>query len=569
MRIALLSLQWPGARMGGIGAYGLQAVAALAKAGHQPHLFTLSLPNDCRDHTPPGVVVHEVEDLAAGQRGGQLHAASVSALAAGGEAMYRLGLAWRLTQQVLKTHRQTPFDIAEAAEVDASGLPLLLENTGIPVVTQMHLCSGLAYQAHGQELIGQRRLIAAMEFAAIHLADGLCAATRSVAQRTAQLLPLPGAVRVLPYSFDCSEYGPWTAPPADGPMLFIGRIEYRKGVDKIALALNEVLPRHPHAVFRFIGPDTPSAPGGGSAVAAIKSMLDRSIAGRVEFAGELPPHAVRQQLAEASFSVMPSVYENFSLAICESFAAGRTAIVSRHSGSEEVAHSAAPAVAIDTHEPLARAMHRLLGDRDELLDLSRQAYKRVRRLCDPLATAQRRVEFYGRVIERFALAGRASLEDRLAKLPRQYLTPLLQAISGMSASLAGAGCALDTPGGRLLQIMQTCAGPEGVAKIWLYGAGKHTARLLSERHVWESHRHRVVGIIDDHPRFAEQPFYLDLPVCSLAAAVARRAAGAWAEPVVLSTDTYTEQFWANTAPLRAAGVAVYRLYPPPQLARAG
>ncbi|HSZ58134.1 MAG TPA: hypothetical protein VK797_20895, partial [Tepidisphaeraceae bacterium] len=89
---------------------------------------------------------------------------------------------------------------------------------------------------------------------------------------------------------------------------------------------------------------------------------------------------------------------------------------------------------------------------------------------------------------------------------------------------------------------------------------KHTARLLSERHRWETRRHRVVGIIDDHPRFAQSPVHLDLPVQSLESAKARVRAGQMLPPVVLSTDTYEEQFWAQCAPLRAAGVPVLRLY---------
>ena len=50
--------------------------------------------------------------------------------------------------------------------------------------------------------------------------------------------------------------------------------------------------------------------------------------------------------------------------------------------------------------------------------------------------------------------------------------------------------------------------------------------LLAERHAWESRGHRVVGLIDDHPRFAEGGSYLDLPVWSVRA-VERRVAASW------------------------------------------
>ena len=56
------------------------------------------------------------------------------------------------------------------------------------------------------------------------------------------------------------------------------------------------------------------------------------------------------------------------------------------------------------------------------------------------------------------------------------------------------------------------------------------------------------------------PVYLDLPVQSLESAKARVVSGKMLPPVVLSTDTYEEQFWEQSAPLREAGVLVFRLY---------
>ena len=47
-------------------------------------------------------------------------------------------------------------------------------------------------------------------------------------------------------------------------------------------------------------------------------------------------------------------------------------------------------------------------------------------------------------------------------------------------------------------------------------------------------------------------------VQSLESATARVAAGKVLPPVVLSTDTYEDQFWEKAAPLREAGVAVFR-----------
>jgi hypothetical protein len=68
-----------------------------------------------------------------------------------------------------------------------------------------------------------------------------------------------------------------------------------------------------------------------------------------------------------------------------------------------------------------------------------------------------------------------------------------------------------------------------------------------------------VGLIDDHPRFAASPNYLGFAVRALAEVESDVRRGESPMPIVLSTDTYEDQFWNQTAPLRALGVRVFAL----------
>jgi hypothetical protein len=138
---------------------------------------------------------------------------------------------------------------------------------------------------------------------------------------------------------------------------------------------------------------------------------------------------------------------------------------------------------------------------------------------------------------------------------------VLPALSAMTGLLAGVHRSETSPGARLLRIMEEIGARRGrPAEVVLFGAGKHTARLLAEREVWEARGHRVVGLIDDHPRFGDGAKYLELPVVALGSAEGELAVRARPPAVVLSTDTYQEQFWGKTSGLRARGVEVYRLY---------
>jgi FlaA1/EpsC-like NDP-sugar epimerase len=98
------------------------------------------------------------------------------------------------------------------------------------------------------------------------------------------------------------------------------------------------------------------------------------------------------------------------------------------------------------------------------------------------------------------------------------------------------------------------------SQVLLYGAGRHTSRLLAEKQCWEKAGHRVIGLLDDHPRFEDEAQHLGLPVQARTKLLRAVQNGLAAPSIVLSTDTFEDQFWEQTAELRLLGCAVYRLY---------
>lgn len=556
-----MSHQWPAARMGGIGTSVRETSLALARAGHDVHVFTLTLPEDVRREIPAIIHVHEATSLSEAVRDSTVPGPLAAAISTGGAGTYRLALAWRMTESLLAMHRAEPFDVIEAPEVEALGLPLmLLPDVEGPVITHLHCCTAIARQADGIASDDEFRLSEALEFAAIHLADAVCAPTQAVAAQTREWVPKMHQPRIIPHPVAAPDRS-FLPPPDGGAILFVGRIERLKGVETLVDALNQFLPQRPRATFQFIGPDTNTADGR-SMRRCLDSRLEPSVRSRVQFRGECSPAEISVAWERASFGVMPSVRENFSMACCEAMSAGRTVIVASGTGSVELVGDAGIVVEQGSFANLAGAMRELWDDRALLNRLSSAALDRIRTLCSPDRVAIERAAFYQDCIRDMRRPHRITRPERLGTLPPACAAAILPALSRITGSLAGVKHLQPrTPGTRLLRIMDGLERRHRQpARVLLYGAGKHTARLLSERQVWESRGHRIVGIIDDHPRFEQSPVYLDLPVQSVGAAQARVLNGQKLPPVVLSTDTYEDQFWAQSEPLRAAGVPVFRLY---------
>jgi glycosyltransferase involved in cell wall biosynthesis len=545
--------------MGGIGSYVRNVTAALAMAGHDVHVFTFTLPRDVLANIPAGITVHETPDLAARVATNQMRAMLAMAISSAGDGMYRLGIAQMLTAAFLGEHAARPFDVVECPEVEALGLPLLLSRVNVPVVTHLHCATAIAYEANGVEIGDRERLITSLEFAAIHLSDGVCAPTRRVVELTESQIGHRLDTEIIPHTLIAKDRG-FTAPSSDGPILFVGRLERLKGCELLADALKIFLVDNTAATFKFLGPDTHTGPGGRSMRQHIESVLGPALSRRVSFLGEVGRDVVDTELAGCSFCVMPSLTENFSMAVCEAMSTGRAVVVGAGTGSVEIVDNPELIADRGSSTDLARVMTRLWRDRSALVTISKRAQDRVDSLCDPEVTSRQRVRYYQSVIDRFAATHGDERIERLAALPPTCVASILPAISTIAGILCGVSQTADSPGAKLLRIMEDSSSRTGSAsRVLLYGAGKYTTRLLSERHRWEAVGHAVTAIIDDHPRFRETPEFLGLPVRSLASAVESARSGEPFPPIVLSTDTYTDQFWTQTAPLRALGVEVHRL----------
>lgn len=417
-RLALVSREFPPAFGGGIGTYAASAAEALPAAGVEVHVITQAAPGCpalARPH--PRLTVHRVP-VSPGR---------------GGWASAFLRFSAEAARIVGGLHRDGRVDVAEFAECEAAGLVHLLATPAsrrCPTLVHLHtpaevlMALGSLPPTGGEAAAGLR---VATERLAAHAADALLSPSAFLSRWATEHWGLSSAPRVIPYP---SRLPPQASVPAasDEPsqvVLFVGRLEARKGVEPLAHAWRSVLRQHPHAELRLAGADTGTGPEGTSMQRHLLWILrsgEAEGARRVRFLGALPPDALREQLDAADVCVVPSLWENFPNTCLEAMGRGKPVVVSDTGGMTEMIGDSAAGLAFASGDPdgLAKALGQLLAESPtRRAGRGRVARERLATLCDPARVANERMEHLRHVMDTFtgrAPAGTSAKRIRAAWL---------------------------------------------------------------------------------------------------------------------------------------------------------
>ena len=392
LRIALVSREYPPFYGGGIGTYARWIVPALAAAGVRVHVIT-----EAHDRTHSRVevdgltTVHRVP-VSFG-RGGWTNAAIRFSISAG----RRLAELWQTGQ----------IDVAEFAECEAAACASALLRSArrpLPIVVQLHTPSE---QLFALRSLSSTRLDASLatyilaERLALRLADGVLAPSAFIANWATAHYGLACRPAVIPYATGPLPPAPGAERVRPGSVLYVGRIEPRKGVESLIRAWRDVVGSRPRARLRLAGADTSGAPDGGSMKAWLLELLGDT-RDTVDFLGRLGSGALGEEYARASLCVAPSLWENFPNTCIEAMSHGRPVLVGDAGGMKEmIGGTPAGETFISGDErDLARQMGAILDEGvDALAARGRIARQRIKFMCDPATIARRRMAHFHATIE--------------------------------------------------------------------------------------------------------------------------------------------------------------------------
>lgn|GEM_PF-49532 len=173
---------------------------------------------------------------------------------------------------------------------------------------------------------------------------------------------------VMPLGIDPSDYGVLPSkdvfysvfPQTAGCkiMLFLSRIDSKKGLDLLIDAMPEIIVRHPDAVLVIVGH------GNVDFINSLKARAENmGVSGKIVWCGFLSGDVKLSAFRSARLFVLPSYSENFGLALLEAMASGTACVASREVGLAQENEARDTLAICDTNvESLKASICRLLED---------------------------------------------------------------------------------------------------------------------------------------------------------------------------------------------------------------
>jgi glycosyltransferase involved in cell wall biosynthesis len=418
MRIALVSFEYPPFHGGGIGTYAGIMSRWLARAGHQVHVIANGW-GEAFSGSDPGaegideLTVHRVRALDRSYEPQSPHDRLDDPLGTVARR-WEKALYWSylVAQELSAVCRRHHLEVVEFPECFAEAYTSMRWRAAAVDLTDLAMCVHLhtPIQDHTELNLGRtfepwyRRRVMMEEYCIAH-ADRLCSPSRSLAGIVSRRLGLDPARHpcdVIPYALDFDRSTPGTAVRSAEPtLLFVGRLEPRKGVRYLIDAALRLMDDFPTLSVHFLGRDCPAGEAPGTMVEALRRRIPARHLPRFVFEGLRPREEVLQRYAAATACVFAAPWDNFPFTCFEAMASGACIVASDQGGMAEVIEHQKSGLIVRSRDvgALASAIRSVLTEPQMAERLRGNASRRVRQVCDPHAVVEQRLEHYQRAID--------------------------------------------------------------------------------------------------------------------------------------------------------------------------
>lgn len=357
LRIGFLTTEYPTeAYNGGIGSYVCQMAHSLHQLGHSAFVLLAASSGPTLDWDGP-IPIHRVR---------------VPDFASRLPEPLGKGASLAFAMRLRKICTELKLDVLEAPEfIGLTAFLRMLKPSNLRVVVRLHTCSSIVRRINNSEPSSIRErldwgLRDRLEKQAIVTADAVTAVSSAIVDETKNALAFRRSdFQVVPNSVNESAFSEKPSRNGHRPtLLFVGRLEWRKGPDLLIRALPALLESYPDLQVCFAGGDTKTGPERGSMMAYLKSLLPKQALSKVEFRGHLNAAQLSKAMQDATICVFPSRYEGLPMVCLEAMAGGKPIVTTSIPGFRDLILDGKTGLTAKEEDPesLASALIRMLED---------------------------------------------------------------------------------------------------------------------------------------------------------------------------------------------------------------
>jgi len=362
VKVAFLSREYPpDTAWGGVATVYYSLAYGLVERGHEVHVICQAVGKP-RDLVDDGVFIHRVGT----------NPKRYSAMARINYSVH----AWLKLRKVIK---EREIEIVEASRWGAEALLYsLIKRTPLVVRVGISASDILRTKTYSgiKELLALKILSRLDDFSAKR-ADRVVAISKDPYTQAIEKLHIdPEKVDIVHHAIDTNKYRFVESDTreklgisGDAPLvLFVGRLEARKGVHILCQAIPEIIRSIPMSKFVLVGQDTNTAPDGGSVKRYItEEAKTGGFIDKLVFIDFLSADELIPLYSACDLFVLPSLQESFGLVIVEAMACGKPVVATSTGVVPELALDGESGIMVppgDARE-FTEAMIKLLSLKDE------------------------------------------------------------------------------------------------------------------------------------------------------------------------------------------------------------
>lgn len=398
LHVCLVSREYPpDTGWGGIGTYTYHLAHGLVESGYDVHVIcqSLDLDRDCDDN---GVHVHRVSHKSIFPFKGKFR---------------EFGLRWEYSRSVYYKLKEVidkyNIDIVEAPNFSGEGFVYSFHKK-VPLVTRLHthFSEVINFLGWGKDL--DRRLSCWFENAAVLRSDLVICSTKPHAESVAREVGIhPKKIKIIPLGIPIPDIQPGKQANPRPLILFVGRLEKRKGVHVLIEAAPHILKAIPDAEIVIIGRDSfisnhdVSFAGlsGRSFKEQLVKMIPDEYRERVKFLGYVSNEELSGYYRNCDVFVAPSLYESFGLIYIEAMSYAKPVIGCGVGGVPEVIQDGVTGILVPPQDALklANAVVGILKDKPRAFKIGQAAREYARKYFSRDAMVENTVDAYAQVCQ--------------------------------------------------------------------------------------------------------------------------------------------------------------------------